>query len=62
MILHSYFNFTIHSFEDKGNFAVYDKDCRNFLTQALMPGMRAGADASRWITDDSLAKISDNYT
>ena len=26
-----------------------------------MPGMRAWADASRWITDDSLAKISHNY-
>ena len=23
---------TIHSFEDKGNFAVYDKDCQNFWT------------------------------
>ena len=32
MILHSWLNLTIHSFEDKGNFSVYDEDCRNFLT------------------------------
>ena len=32
MILHSQFNLTIHSFEDKSNFAVYNKDCRNFWT------------------------------
>ena len=28
--LHLQFNLTIHSFEDKGIFTVYDKDCRNF--------------------------------
>ena len=42
------------SFEDKGNFAVHDKDCRNILT----PFMHA----FRWMSNNSPAKISYNYT
>ena len=39
MILCSSFNLTFHSFKNKGNFAVYDKDCGNFELHASMPGI-----------------------
>ena len=56
MILHSPFNLAI-KFEDKGNFAVYDKDYRN----VWIPRKHA-TDAIHWISSDNPAKISHNYT
>ena len=45
------------SFEEKGSFAVYDKDYRNVWT----PRQHAN-DAIRWISSENPAKISQNYT
>ena len=45
------------SFEEKGSFAVYDKDYRNVWT----PRNHAN-DAIRWISSENPAKISQNYT
>ena len=47
----------LFSFEDKGNFAVYDKDYRNAWTPR-----KQATDAIRWISSDNPAKISHNYT
>ena len=45
------------SFEDKGNFAVYEKDYPNVWTPR-----KNATDAIRWIASDNPTKISHNYT
>ena len=62
MILHFLqFNLTIHNFKDMGNFAVYDKDCRNFELHASMLGMQS-VEYKMTISNDNPVKIHYNYT